>query len=129
MEILNHENNENIENKKIIKNLSLLKSRYTSLKSINFSNVDILLQIDSYINLLKNISVDLNINNIQTYLNSLINLFNCLNNNLHKDFNENNIFYSNYEEFTKSISDKMKNLNYAKKDIIKYKIRFNDEYK
>ena len=129
MEILNLENNENNGKKKIIKNLSLLKSQYTSLKNINFSGVGVLLQIDSYINLLKNISLDLNINNIQIYLNSLINLFNCLNNNLHKDFNENNIFYSNYEEFTKSISDKMKNLNYAKKDIIKYKIRFNDEYK
>ena len=126
MEILNHENNENIENKKIIKNLSLLKSQYTSLKNINFSNIDILLQIDSYINLLKNISLDLNINNIQIYLNSLINLFNCLNNNLQKDFNEKNIFYSNYEEFTKSISDKINNLNYARKDIIKYKSRLSD---
>ena len=126
MEILNLEKNENNEKKKIIKNLSLLKSQYKSLKNINFSNIDILLQIDSHINLLRNISVDLNINNIQKYLNSLSNLFICLNNNLQKDFNEKNIFYSNYEEFTKSISDKINILNHTKKDIIKYKSKISD---
>ena len=95
MEISNFEDNIPEENKKqkIIQNLLTLKNKYKALNNLEFPKNELLLQIDSYTNLIKKISINLNITNVQLYLNSLDNKSSYLNNNLLKNFEEKNSFY------------------------------------
>ena len=123
MEISNFEDNIPEENKKqkIIQNLLTLKNKYKALNNFEFPKNELLLQIDSYTNLIKKISINLNITNVQLYLNSLDNKSSYLNNNLLKNFEEKNSFYKEYNEFINSIIDKIYILNKIKNDIVKNK--------
>ena len=123
MEISNFEDNIPEENKKqkIIQNLLTLKNKYKALNNLEFPKNELLLQIDSYTNLIKKISINLNITNVQLYLNSLDNKSSYLNNNLLKNFEEKNSFYKEYNEFINSIIDKIYILNKIKNDIVKNK--------
>ena len=108
----------------IIKNLINLKNQYiNSLEKFEFPKNEILIELDSYINIIKNICIDLNIDNIQIYFNSLQHLSNILNNNLTNLLEDKNFFYLKYEEFIISIHDKIKTLNDIRNEILKSKSR------
>ena len=78
----------------IIKNLINLKNQYiNSLEKFELPKNEILIELDSYINIIKNICIDLNIDNIQIYFNSLQHLSNILNNNLPNLLEDKNFFY------------------------------------
>ena len=108
----------------IIKNLINLKNQYiNSLEKFEFPKNEILIELDSYINIIKNICIDLNIDNIQIYFNSLQHLSNILNNNLPNLLEDKNFFYLKHEEFIISIHDKIKTLNDIRNEILKSKSR------
>ena len=108
----------------IIKNLINLKNKYiNSLEKFELPKNEILIELDSYINIIKNICIDLNIDNIQIYFNSLQHLSNILNNNLPNLLEDKNFFYLKYEEFIISIHDKIKTLNDIRNEILKSKSR------
>ena len=124
MEMSKNENNnsENDKKQKIIEKLAALKNEY--LNNPENQNNEFLIELESYKNLIHNIQIDLNIEKIQTYLNSLNNLSFSLNNDIFKNFEENNIFYKEYDQFINSINDKLNNLERIKNDIIKNKSKF-----
>ena len=82
MEKLNENENDKTAKIKLIDNLISIKNEYIFNNNLIFSKKDSLFQIDSYINSIKSIYINTNINQIQTFLNSLINLSNYLESNL-----------------------------------------------
>ena len=82
MEKLNENENDKTDKIKLIDNLISIKNEYIFNNNLIFSKKDSLFQIDSYINSIKSIYINTNINQIQTFLNSLINLSNYLESNL-----------------------------------------------
>ena len=123
METINQEDKYIIKHKNIILKLKSLKNQYNNP---GFTNNELLNQLDSYINLIKNIQINPNIDTIQIYLNSLLNLADFYNNNLNTIYEEKNHYYLNHDEFIKLILDKLNSLNYNKNDIIKINRRISD---
>ena len=115
-------NSEKDKKEKIIEKLATLKNEY--LNNPECQNNELLIELESYKNLIQNIHIDLNIENIQSFLNSLNDLSFSLNNDISKNFEEKNIFYKEYNQFINSINDKLYNLERTKNDIIKNKIKF-----
>ena len=126
MEKLNENENDKTDKIKLIDNLISIKNEYIFNNNLIFSKKDSLFQIDSYINSIKSIYINTNINQIQTFLNSLINLSNYLESNLTIFFEEKNHFYLKYEDFNDTILNKISNLNESKNAIIKIRKKLED---
>ena len=126
MEKLNENENDKTDKTKLIDNLISIKNEYIFNNNLIFSKKDSLFQIDSYINSIKSIYINTNINQIQAFLNSLINLSNYLESNLTIFFEEKNHFYLKYEDFNDTILNKISNLNESKNAIIKIRKKLED---
>ena len=114
--------NEESKAKDMIEKIKIINSQYQCQSNNNLKNInnDTLLKINSYINLIKEISIKINIPQIKSFLDSLKNINTSLI-NLPQLYEEGKNYYINYESFKTSISDKLNDLERIKNEIIKYK--------
>ena len=121
MEISNFDKSSIIKKNILLDKFTFLKNQHKSNNNNLFSNDDLLYLLDSYINKIQNIDIDIDINTIKIYFNSLLNLYLFLNMNINILYEEKNLFYLKYDEFNNLILEKLNALNKTNNYIIKCK--------
>ena len=121
MEISNFDKSSVIKKNILLDKFTFLKNQHKSNNNNLFSNDDLLYLLDSYINKIQNIDIDIDINTIKIYFNSLLNLYLFLNMNINILYEEKNLFYLKYDEFNNLILEKLNALNKTNNYIIKCK--------
>ena len=121
MEISNFDKSSVIKKNILLDKFTFLKNQHKSNNNNLFSNDDLLYLLDSYINKIQNIDIDIDINTIKIYFNSLLNLYVFLNMNINILYKEKNLFYLKYDEFNNLILEKLNALNKTNNYIIKCK--------